>query len=118
MFNAEKYNKKRFDMATDGFEYRSLADCFNDNGKDYVYTIGAIYVNTKSKYGDAPVFAVTDGYYINIPKHILNTAVEMLNDEEAVKAINDGMVGFKIYPYTAKKYNRDAFGIDFVNIEK
>lgn len=117
MFNAEKYNKKRFDLDTNGFEYRALADCFNDNGADYVYTIGAIYINTKSQYGNAPVFAVTDGYYVNVPKHMLNTAVEMLNDDDAIKAINAGKVGFKIYPYTSNKYHRDAFSVDFVNIQ-
>ena len=115
---ASKFNKQRkFDVDTSKFQYESLADLFNSNGKDKVYPLTAIYINTKSKYGAAPVLA-TDNCFVNAPSHMLDTAKEILADDEAVAAINNGEVGFTIYPYTAEKFNRDCFGVNFVDIEK
>lgn len=115
---ASKFNKARkFDVDTRNFNYESLADLFNANGKDKVYPLTAIYINNKSKYGKAPVFA-TDYCFVNAPSHMLDTANEILSDDEAVAAINNGEVGFVIYPYTAEKFNRDCFGVNFVDIEK
>lgn len=115
---ANKFNKARkFDVDTSHFHYESLADLFTNNGKDKVYPLTAIYINTKSKYGNAPVFA-TDSYFVNAPSHMLDTAREILADDEAIAAINNGEVGFTIYPYTAEKFNRECFGVNFVDIEK
>lgn len=115
---ASKFNKTRkFDVDTSKFEYESMADLFNEHGKDKVYPLTAIYINSKSKFGDAPVLA-TDTCFVNAPSHMLDTAKEILADDEAVAAINNGEVGFTIYAYTAEKYNRDTFGINFVDIEK
>lgn len=115
---ASKYNKTRkFDVDTAGFTYESMADLFNENGKDHVYPLTAIYINNKSKFGRSPVFA-TDTCFVNAPAHMLETSLDILADDEAVAAINNGEVGFVIYPYTAEKFNRECFGINFVDIEK
>jgi len=115
---ASKFNKQRkFDIDTSKFTYESLSDMFNNDGSGVVYPLTAIYINTKSKYGNAPVLA-TDTCFVNAPSHMLDTAREILADEEAVAAINNGEVGFTIYPYTAEKFNRDCFGVNFVDIEK
>lgn len=111
-----KYNKSRkFDIDTSHFEYMSLADLYNNNGGDKVYPLKAIYINTKSKFGDAPVLA-TDEFFVNAPSHMLETAKEILADDDAITDINNGKVGFEIYPYTAEKFNRDCFGINFVDM--
>lgn len=112
---ASKFNKARkFDVDTTHFQYESLADMYNANGKEHIYPLTAIYINTKSKFGSAPVFA-TDTCFVNAPSHMLDTAREILADDEAVAAINNGEVGFEIYPYTAEKFNRECFGINFVD---
>lgn len=113
---ANRFNKgRKFDVDTSNFEYESLADLFNANGKDKVYPLTAIYINTKSKFGDAPVFA-TDTCFVNVPSHMLDTAKEILSDDDAIDDINKGRVGFTIYPYTAEKFNRDTFGVNFVDM--
>lgn len=115
---SSKFNKHRlFDIDTKDFEYQSLADLFNANGRDAIYGLKAVYINTKGKFGDAPVFA-TDYCFVNAPSHMLETAREILRDEEAINAINNGEVGFVIYPYVATQFNRECFGINFVDIEK
>ncbi|MBQ7973531.1 MAG: hypothetical protein IJ295_01070 [Clostridia bacterium] len=115
---ASKFNKgRKFDVDTTNFNYESMADMFNNDGAGVVYPLTAIYINTKSKYNAAPVFA-TDRCFVNAPSHMLDTAKEILADDEAVAAINNGEVGFYIYAYKQEKFNRDCFGINFVDIEK
>lgn len=114
---ASRFNKgRKFDIDTNGFQYASLADLFNANGADYVYPVRAIYINTKGKYNDAPVIA-TDDCFVNCPSHMCETAREILTDDEAIADINGGKVGFQIYTYTQTKYNRDCFGINFVDVK-
>ena len=84
---ASKYNKTRkFDIDTNGFEFAAPADLFNQNGKDYVYPIRAMFINTKGKYNDNPVVA-TDSFFVDFPAHMCDTCREILNDDEAVAAI-------------------------------
>ena len=111
-----KFNKgRKFDFDTTGFEYRSLAELYNENGANQVYPLTAMYVNSKSNFGVAPVFATTD-CFVNIPSHMVDVVNQILADEEAIKAINEGKIGFVIYPYTQKKFNKTCYGVNFVDI--
>lgn len=113
---ASKYNRNRkFDVNTSGYGYKSLVDLFNESGEDKVYPVQAVYINTKSKFGDSPVVA-TDGCFVNFPKHMLESAQEILSDPEAIADINNGKVGFKIYTYHDTKYNRNCFGVEWVDL--
>lgn len=113
---ASRFNKeKKFDIDTNGFQYNSIVDMFNFNGENWVYPLRAIYINTKGKYQDAPVFA-TDDCFVNIPSHMIDTAREILTDEQAIAEINNGKVGFQIYSYHNGRYNKDCFGVRFVDM--
>lgn len=113
---AKRFNKeKKFAIDTTGFNYASLADLYNQNGAECVYPLTAIYINTKGKYQDAPVFA-TDSFFVNIPSHMIDVANEILHDEEAIASINGGEVGFKIYAYRNNRYSKDCYGVDFVDM--
>ena len=95
-FNFSKYNRA-------GQEYKTLGGLFEES-PDLIHPIRSIYINTKSKFGDAPV-VVSDGYNINLPKHMCATVQEMLQDSEAMALIRAGKVGLSIYEYT----NEDEF---------
>lgn len=113
---ASKYNKTRkFDIDTTGFEFASVADLFNTNGADYVYPLRALFINTKGKYNDNPV-AATDSFFVDFPSYMTDTARDIIADENAVADINNGRVGFKIYSYMQKRYNRVCYGIEFVDV--
>lgn len=90
-FNFSKYNRA-------GQEYKTLGGLFEESG-EIIHPIRSIYINTKSKFGDAPVI-VSDGYNINLPKHMTATVTEMLADSEAMALIRAGRVGIKPYQYT------------------
>lgn len=81
---------------------------------DITHKIEAIFINTKSKFGDAPVI-YTDDYMVNIPEHMLETCQEIRQDEDAVDLINEGRVGFQVYSYNGK--NGTGYSINIVEIK-
>ena len=114
---ASKYNKGgKFNINTSDFNYERIKDLYNNNGEEYGDPLTAIYINNKSKFGDSPVFA-TDNFFVNIPEYMLDVSYEILADDESIDAINNGEVGFTIYTYTDKKFNKECFGVKFVDIE-
>lgn len=113
---ANRFNKgKKFNFNTEGLEFSTLKEEFEKNGEEHVYTLKSIFINTKSKYGHHPIFA-TETFLVGCPQHMLETANEILNDNEAINAINNNKVGFTIYLYKAEKFDTDAYGIKFVDL--
>ena len=115
---AGKYNKgKVFDFTIpENFEYKSLSDLYSTKGSEAVYTVKALYINTKSKFGKSPVIATTE-CLVNAPAHLMDIVNVMLMDEEVIDAINNNKFGFKIYQYEDKKFNRICYSINWVDIE-
>lgn len=113
---ASKYNKTHvftFQIPKD-FEYRSLIDLFNNNGKNHVYKVNAIYINKKSRFGESPV-VVTDTCLVNLPQHLTDVAREIMRDEETVTAINNGKFGFTIYPYETQNRKEVCYSVNWVD---
>ena len=70
----DKYNKKplfEYDKTKER-EYTNLQNLFNRFGNDKVYIVHALFINTKSRFGDSPII-VTSDYMVNAPKHLLDT---------------------------------------------
>ena len=87
---------------TEENKFISVADLMKENGADTVYKLKGFYINKKGKYGDAPV-AVIAGFNVNLPKHLLDTVKEMIDDAEIVQQINEGKAGFRGDTYTTKE---------------
>ena len=96
--------------------YTSLADLFSEYGNDHVFPIAAIYINTKGMYGPQAVIVMNENTLVNLPSHLLKVCRDMIQDPEAVEAINNGNAGFKIYQYTGKNGNC-GFSVDWVDIQ-
>lgn len=116
-WSAKKYNKGSVFTfkAPDTFEFTTLDELYTNNGIDRVYPVKALYINTKSKYGDHPV-VVTDSAFVDVPKHLIDTVKEMMNDEECIDAINNGHVGFTVYSYIDKRYKRTCYSVNWVDM--
>ena len=110
---AKRYNREKlFNIDTADFEYYSLEDLYDmatdaaDEAKattgkdldveDIPFTVYGIYINTRGNFDPAPVLALEDRY-VNLPAHMTPVCEDMLRDAEAVKAINEGHVGFTVY---------------------
>lgn len=110
-----KYNRKPmfiYDNEKER-EYINLQTLFTTFGKDKVYTVHALFINTKSRFGEAPLI-VTEDYMVNAPKHLLDTVKAMMDDKDVVNLINERKVGFKIYSYQGR--NGKGYSVEWVHV--
>lgn len=117
-FSANKFNKgSKFTFKTpEGFQYNTLDVLYSQFGNEVVFPLKALYLNDKGKFGTHPV-AVTDKELVDLPKHMTETVREMIADDEAVDAINNGKVGFTIYQYIDSKYKRTCYSVTWVDVQ-
>ena len=109
----DKYNKRplfEYDKTKER-EFAKLQDLFAHFGKDKVHIVHALFINTKSRFGESPTI-VTSDFMVNAPKHLLETVKQMMCDSEVVKLINSRKVGFKIYSYRGK--NGMGYSVEWV----
>lgn len=110
---SSKFNKVGFGVNTTGFKYVKLADLYSE-GADTVHVLNGIFINS-SPLGVAPVFIESDKKrMVNIPSHMAATCQDILADTEAVNAIKDGKVGYKVYTYETK--GKTCFSVTFVDL--
>ena len=115
MSYATKFNRgSKFTFKTvDDVQYVSLEDLYNKN-PEQIHDVKALYINTKSKFGDTPSVAIDPVIIVNLPKHLLETVKEMINDDECVDAINNNEVKFKIYSYKDKNFNKTCYSVKWL----
>ena len=93
--------------------YLTLEDLYN-MGEDKIYPVKAFYINKKSIYGDAPCIVINEDTTVNLPKHLLDTVIEMINDDECVNAINNDEVKFLVYRYYEPTYKKNCYSISWL----
>ena len=115
MSYATKFNKgSKFTFKpADDPQYVSLEVLYNKN-PDQIHDVKALYINTKSRFGDAPCVAIDPVIIVNLPNHLLETVKEMISDAECVDAINNNEVKFKIYSYKDKTFNKTCYGVEWL----
>ena len=118
---AKKHNKERlFEVNTEGLPYLNLEEVYGQYGKNAVYRVDALYINRHGIDDDAPVAVVQydkDRFMLNMPSHMTATAEDILSDTDDIADIKSGKVGVKIYPYHSKSYNKDCYGITWVDLD-
>lgn len=77
-----------------------------------VYTIQALFINTKGKFGDQGVIYTSDKI-VNLPKHLTSRINELRSDDEVTQAINSRQLGFETYSYTTDA-GRSGYSINIV----
>lgn len=123
---SSSYNKKKlFNIDTTDFEYKKLEDLWKENaivepetGEEIcskVFPVCGLYLNKKTQFEPQPVIA-TDEFYVNLPANMFDSAIEILSDPRAVRAINDGKVGFQIELYLQKRYNKVCYTAVWVDM--
>jgi len=79
------------------------------------YTILAVFINTKGKFGDQGLF-VTNDFQVNLPPHLLDLAHDLRQDQEIIEAINNRELAFEIYQYNGK--NGVGYSLNLVPSEQ
>ena len=116
MSYATKFNKSenKFTFKQgDNVNYLSLEDLFN-MGEDKIYPVKALYINKKSIFGDAPCVVINEDTTVNLPKHLTDVVIEMINDEECINAINNDEVKFSIYKYYETTYKKECYSVSWL----
>lgn len=75
------------------------------------YTILAVFINKKGKFGDQTVF-VSNDFQVNLPSHLLDLGHELRQDEEVIEAINNRELAFQVYSYNGT--NGKGYSINLV----
>lgn len=116
-FSFTKYNKGSVKFSytlPENATFKKLQDL----GEGFVGIVKAVGISKKGNFGDSP-FLLSDGFGVWLPKHMIDTVSEMVNDPEAVDAINDGKACFSVYSYEyedrATKKPVTGFSINFVD---
>ena len=113
---ANKYNKAGVFTynAPKDVPFTTLESLYKTNGEGVVYPLHSLYINRKSQYGDSPV-AITDGFFVNLPRHMLDTVLNMMQDEEFISAVNSGHVSFTVRPYTMKGQSKQLYSVNWLD---
>ena len=114
MFTNLNKKTKLFNVDVENQIFRKINQ-FSEN--EIVQVLGC-YTNKKSNFGDEPIFIVRNCtgsiYFVNMPKHHLETLNTIINNSELVQGINDGKCFIKIVTYFSKKYKKMCFDFEFV----
>lgn len=102
-----------FNIDTKNFKWVKLETLFNTD-PDKTYTLLGLFIKG-SKYGKEPD-AIIDGFKVNLPRHLLDTVNDMLDDDQVIDAIKAGKVGFKIYSYRSNTYDKDAYSVTWLDL--
>ena len=115
---ATRHNKGTlFNVDTTGYEYVKPTDLLKRLPEDTVYQIAGLFVNSKGKFGSAPV-AIVPEYQalVNLPAHMTEEVFEILGNASDVEAINNGLVGIQFERYTSRRYNPECIGVNWVDL--
>lgn len=114
-FSMSKFNKgAKFSYSLpDGASFKKLEDL----GEGFTGIVKAVGISHKGKYGDSPLL-LSDGYGVWLPKHMMDTINAIMQDPEAVDAINNGGACFNVRSYTytdAQGAEKCGLSVDFVD---
>lgn len=99
-----------FDFPEKEREFKKLEELHNQQ-PNARYTILAIFINTKGKFGDQGIF-ITNDFQVNLPPHLLDLSQDLRQDDEVIQAINNRELAFEIYQYNGK--NGKGYSINLV----
>lgn len=118
MFNFGQFNKSfdsKFIHQADTDNYIKIADMGNNT-----YTVYGMFINPNGKFGEHGCIQVeheNERVWVSLPAGLNDTINSIMSDDLAVEAVNAGCCGIKAREYFSKKYNRNCWTVDFVNID-
>lgn len=79
------------------------------------YTIEALFINTKGKFGDQGVIYTSDAI-VNLPNHLTKLIEDMRNDQEVTDSINARQLAFEVYEYVSEQ-GRQGYSINITTAD-
>ena len=110
-FNNNNFEKIEWNVNTEGFTFKKLADFFK-SGVKTIQVFGFFFVKSEN-FGLQPVAILRD-CLLNLPTHKRDIISEMLKNADCVNAIKNGECSLKLREYKSK-YNKTCYDFDFIN---
>lgn len=108
-------NTNVFGIDTTNYKYIGLKELF-DTDPTAQHKVLGFFVNSKGKYGPEPNAIIDNKLIVNLPRHLLETVKELLDDDKYIDYIKQGHVAFTVYQYHSNKYGKDAFSVTWLDI--
>lgn len=118
MFDFGKFNtsfESKFNKQVDCDTYIKISE-MGDN----VFTVYGMFINPNGKFGEHGCLQIEKAdcrVWVSLPAGLNDTINSIMNDDNAIEAVNAGLCGVKARSYFSKKYNRTCWTVDFVNID-
>ena len=110
-FNNNNFEKIEWNVNTEGFTFKKLADFFK-SGVKKIQVFGFFFVKSEN-YGLQPV-AILKDCLLNLPTHKRDIISDMLKNVDCVNAIKNGECSLKLHEYKSK-YGKSFYDFDFIN---
>lgn len=108
-------NNNVFGIDTTNYKYVDLNTLY-DTDPTAQHKVLGFFVNSKGKFGAEPNVILENNLIANLPRHLLDTVNQMLDDNRYIEYIKEGHVGFTIYQYHTNKYNKDAYSVTWLDL--
>ena len=108
-------NNNVFGIDTTNYKYVDLNTLY-DTDPTAQHKLLGFFVNSKGKFGAEPNAILENNLIANLPRHLLDTVNQMLDDNRYIEYIKEGHVGFTIYQYHTNKYNKDAYSVTWLDL--
>ena len=108
-------NNNVFGIDTTNYKYADLNTLY-DTDPTAQHKVLGFFVNSKGKFGAEPNAILENNLIANLPRHLLDTVNQMLDDNRYIEYIKEGHVGFTIYQYHTNKYNKDAYSVTWLDL--
>ena len=108
-------NNNVFGIDTTNYKYVDLNTLY-DTDPTAQHKVLGFFVNSKGKFGAEPNAILEHNLIANLPRHLLDTVNQMLDDNRYIEYIKEGHVGFTIYQYHTNKYNKDAYSVTWLDL--
>lgn len=109
-------NTNIFGIDTTGYKYVDLKTLYETDPQAKHKVLG-FFINNKGKFGPEPNAILENKMIANLPRHLLDTVKQLLDDNRYAEYIKDGHVGFSIYQYHSNRYDRDAYSVTWLDLQ-
>ena len=110
-FNNNNFEKIEWNVNTEGFTFKKLADFFK-SGVKTIQVFRFFFVKPEN-FGLQPI-AILKDCLLNLPTHKKDIISDMLKNADCVNAIKNGECSLKLREYKSK-YNKTCYDFDFIN---
>lgn len=110
-----------FKMPETGVNFLKASQVYEEQGNIQGFDgweLVTAFINKQSKYGAHPVVGIifkNTPVWVDLPEHTLDVIETIMSDKDLIDGVNNRECWFKITKFHSRKYNKDGYGIEFID---